>query len=77
SITGLSIRHIGEHFQHSNNTISQYFCKFIFIFSSSLFYNVYVHMPAVDEVQSGIREDPRFWLFFQDVIGALDGSHIH
>ncbi|KIN96156.1 hypothetical protein M404DRAFT_48269, partial [Pisolithus tinctorius Marx 270] len=76
-ITGLSIRHVGERFQRSNDMISQYFRKFIFIFSLSPFYDAYVHMPAVDEVQSGIREDPRFWPFFQDAIGALDGSHIH
>ncbi|KIO00268.1 hypothetical protein M404DRAFT_153038 [Pisolithus tinctorius Marx 270] len=76
SITGLSIRHVGEHFQRSNDTISRYFCKFVFIFSSSPFYDAYVHMPAVDEVQSGIREDPRFWPFFQDAIGVTLRSHV-
>ncbi|KIO02039.1 hypothetical protein M404DRAFT_100502, partial [Pisolithus tinctorius Marx 270] len=76
-ITGLTIRHVGECFQHLNDMISRYFHKFVFIFSSLPFYNVYVHMPAVDEVQSGIREDTRFWLFFQNAIGVLDGSHIH
>ncbi|KIK21682.1 hypothetical protein PISMIDRAFT_84612, partial [Pisolithus microcarpus 441] len=41
SITGLTIRHVGEHFQHSNETISQYFQKLLFIFSSSPFYPEY------------------------------------
>ncbi|KIO01318.1 hypothetical protein M404DRAFT_103824, partial [Pisolithus tinctorius Marx 270] len=76
-ITGLTIRHVGKCFQHLNDTISQYFHKFVFIFSSLPFYNVYIHMPAMDEVQSGIREGPRFWPFFWNAIGALDGSHIH
>jgi hypothetical protein len=31
SVTGLSIRHIGERFQHSNETISLYFFLFFFI----------------------------------------------
>ncbi|KIN94977.1 hypothetical protein M404DRAFT_50762, partial [Pisolithus tinctorius Marx 270] len=76
-ITGLTIRHVGKHFQHLNDIISWYFCKFVCIFSLSPFYDVYGHMPAVDEVQSGIREHPTFWQFFWDAIGVLDGSHIH
>ncbi|KIN97674.1 hypothetical protein M404DRAFT_44249, partial [Pisolithus tinctorius Marx 270] len=75
-ITGLTIRHVGKCFQCLNDMISRYFCKFVFIFSLLPFYDVYIHMPAVDEVQSGIREDTRFWPFFQDAIGVLDGSHI-
>ncbi|KAF9060559.1 hypothetical protein BDP27DRAFT_1177700, partial [Rhodocollybia butyracea] len=32
-VTGLSIRHVGERFQHSNETISQYFKVVIFAFN--------------------------------------------
>ncbi|KIN95067.1 hypothetical protein M404DRAFT_115192, partial [Pisolithus tinctorius Marx 270] len=41
SVTGLTIRHISEHFQWSNETISQYFCKILFILSLSPFYSMY------------------------------------
>ena len=34
-------------------------------------------MPAPDEVQAEIRSNPRFWPYFKDVIGTLDGSHLH
>ena len=93
SVTGLSIRHTSEHFQQSNETISwcvlahvlssihcilsRYFHKMVIIFSSVPFYTTYVHMPAPDKVQAEIWSNPRFWPYFKDVIGALDGSHIH
>ncbi|KIK11732.1 hypothetical protein PISMIDRAFT_78933, partial [Pisolithus microcarpus 441] len=77
SVTSLTIRHVGERFQRSNDTISRYFHKLLSIFSSSPFYSAYVHMPDTDEVQPEIRENTRFWPFFQHAIGALDGSHIH
>ncbi|KIM59389.1 hypothetical protein SCLCIDRAFT_90533, partial [Scleroderma citrinum Foug A] len=76
-VTGLSIRHTSEHFQQSNETISWYFHKMVIIFSSAPFYTTYVHMPAPDKVQAEIWSNPRFWPYFKDVIGALDGSHIH
>jgi hypothetical protein len=48
------------------------------IFSSSPFYTKHVHLPtARDPVPSRIRQNPKFWPFFKDVLGALDGSHIH
>ena len=49
----------------------------VIIFSSAPFYTTYIHMPAPDEVQAEIRSNPRFWPYFKDVIGTLDGSHIH
>ncbi|KIN94544.1 hypothetical protein M404DRAFT_95897, partial [Pisolithus tinctorius Marx 270] len=77
SVTGLTIRHVGERFQQSNETISRYFRKILFILSSSPFYSTYVKMPGADDIQPKIRGDKRFWLYFKDVIGALDRSHIH
>jgi len=90
SVTGLSIRHTSERFQRSNETISQYvvfsstnptlsryFHKMVSIFSSAPFYTTHVHMPTPDEVQTEIRNNPRFWPYFKNAIGALDGSHIH
>jgi hypothetical protein len=48
------------------------------VFSSPPFYSKYVHLPSADEpVPQKIHRNPKFWPFFQDAIGALDGSHIH
>ena len=38
SVTGLSIRHLGERFQHSNETISKCFRSILFTLSSPPFY---------------------------------------
>ena len=45
SVTGLSIQHTGECFQHSNDTISKYFQKMLVIFSSAPFYTTYITLP--------------------------------
>src|SRR6267154_4734766 len=46
------------------------------IFSSPPFYSKYVKLPD-DSVPPKIRQNPKFWPFFKDAIGAIDGSHIH
>ncbi|KIM61587.1 hypothetical protein SCLCIDRAFT_54529, partial [Scleroderma citrinum Foug A] len=38
-VTGLSIRHVGERFQRSNDMISRYFRKMVAIFSSEPLYS--------------------------------------
>src|ERR1700720_880135 len=63
-------------------TVSQitfrYFQHILLIFSSHPFYTNYVHLPATgDPAPHEIRENPKFWPYFKDVLGALDGSHIH
>jgi hypothetical protein len=48
------------------------------IFSSPPFYTKYVCLPtAEDPVPTKIRNDSKFWPYFKDAVGALDGSHIH
>lgn len=45
---------------------------------SDPFYNTYVCLPTVhDPVPPKIRNNSKFWPFFKDCLGALDGSHIH
>jgi len=46
------------------------------IFSSSPFYTKYVQLPDAS-VPNKICHNPKFWPFFKDTIGAIDGSHIH
>ena len=47
-------------------------------FSSPPFYTEYVHLPQVgDEMPDEIHENPKFFPFFQDAIGAMDGTHFN
>ena len=45
SVTGLTIRHTGEQFQRSNDTISKYFHRMLGIFSKEPFYTTYINLP--------------------------------
>ena len=57
---------------------SSYFRHMLFIFSSYPFYTKYVKLPTADDpVMHEIRNNPKFWPYFKDALGALDGSHIH
>ncbi|KAF8433331.1 hypothetical protein L210DRAFT_3307780, partial [Boletus edulis BED1] len=76
-VTGLTIRHVAERFQRSNDTISKYFRRILGAFSSSPIYNKYVRLPrSNDNTPQAIQENPRFMPFFKDAIGALDSTHI-
>ena len=46
------------------------------IFLSPPFYTDYVSLPAADDPpMSYITDNPKFFPFFQDAIGAIDGTH--
>src|SRR5882762_6013756 len=50
----------------------------LFIFSSHPFYTKYVNLPSIDDpVPSKICDNPKFWPYFKDAIGTINGSHIH
>ena len=50
----------------------------VLIFSSRPFYTNYVHLPTHNNpVPPEIRNNPKFWPYFKDALGALDGSHIY
>ena len=40
-------------------------------------YTQHVHLSDSTKIHTCIQENLRFWPFFKDAIGALDGSHIH
>ncbi|KIK10543.1 hypothetical protein PISMIDRAFT_124272 [Pisolithus microcarpus 441] len=69
----MSIRHVGECFQRSNETISWYVHltehKSFLTITMSLVQ--YVCMPTSDAIQPEIGKNSRFWPFFKDVISAL------
>jgi len=55
----------------------RYFRRFLCVFSSYPFYNAYVRLPKPSEHCSEvIQYNPRFYPYFADAIGALDGTHI-
>lgn len=50
----------------------------LIIFSSPPFYTKYVRLPTeFDPTPPQIRNEPKFWPFFKNAIGAIDGSHIN
>ena len=56
----------------------RYFKRVLYMFSDPSFYNRYVKLPAADDpVSSKIADDPKLYPFFQNVVGALDGTHIN
>ncbi|KAJ3991095.1 hypothetical protein F5050DRAFT_1539800, partial [Lentinula boryana] len=76
-VTGLSIHHVGERFQHANPTISKYFVEVLEKLSSPDFYNQYVQLPPSDEpIPDFIRTNKKFFPFFVGALGAVDGTHI-
>ncbi|KIK17358.1 hypothetical protein PISMIDRAFT_44378, partial [Pisolithus microcarpus 441] len=78
-ITGLPIRHVGEHFQRSNDTISRYFHKMVAVFALEPFYSKYISLLFTSSATTphpSICENYRFWPYFKDAIGAIDSSHI-
>ncbi|KAJ7146791.1 hypothetical protein C8R44DRAFT_539610, partial [Mycena epipterygia] len=76
-VTGIAIDHVAERFQHSHTTISVHFRKILDILSGHEFYTKYVGPPQVnDPPPEAIRLNPKFWPFFQNALGAIDGTHI-
>jgi len=62
----------------ANLVCYRYFLKMLTFFSSSPFYNDHVKLPRVDApIPPEIRNNPKFYPFFQDALGAIDGTHIN
>ena len=95
-VTGLSIQHVSERFQHATDTTSQYeshifsfsilitttfyryFLKMLVIFSSPPLYTNFIRPPKVgDPVPEYIFNDPKLYPFFEDALGAINGSHFN
>ncbi|KAJ7083969.1 hypothetical protein B0H15DRAFT_756135, partial [Mycena belliarum] len=55
----------------------RYFRQILIAISSPEFYGKYVHLlSANDPVSTSISENPKFFPFFCDAIGSMDGTHI-
>ncbi|XP_028084221.1 uncharacterized protein LOC114285380 [Camellia sinensis] len=67
-------RVVQERFQHSGQTISKYFNR---VLKAVCRLGKQVTRPLdFDEVPAEIRHNPRFYHFFKDCVGAIDGTHI-
>lgn len=56
----------------------RYFKQMLKFFSSPPFYTDYVRLPDVnDPIPPEIRQNPKFFPFFKDALGAIDGTHIN
>ena len=53
-----------------------YFKNTLNILSSLPFYTKYITFPTGETIPLKIRQNPKFFPFFQHAIGAVDGSHI-
>lgn len=55
----------------------RYFKAVLRMFSGPDFYNRYVKLPSLDDpVPSHIYDNPKFYPYLKDVVGAMDGTHI-
>ena len=78
SVTGLTIWHVGECFQWSNETISHYFHHIPSIMSSHPFFTRHVVLPTpATPMPDIIHYNPRFWPWLWGALGALDGGHFN
>ncbi len=54
------------------------FLTILYALSSPPFYSAHVRLPTVnDAVPSEILSNPKFFPFFKDCLGAMDGTHIN
>jgi hypothetical protein len=58
--------------------LSRYFITMLVAFSSDPFFNKHVQLPHDHQpVPPKIRDNPKFFPFFKDTLGAIDGTHIN
>ncbi|KAF7314852.1 putative nuclease HARBI1-like protein [Mycena kentingensis (nom. inval.)] len=73
--TGCSTRVLQERFQHSGSTISVYIHVVLDCLTGS-FYSKQVHLPP-DSTPPEVKETGKFYPYFRNARGAIDGSHFH
>lgn len=57
-------------------SLNSYFCKMVVILSSSPSYTTFVTPSDNNAVSLKISSNPKFWPYFKNVVGAINGSHI-
>ena len=69
-----SNRDVQERFQHSGDTVSRHFHQVLH--AVNLLIPDYIKLPSTSETCVSITSTPKFYTYFNDCIGALDGTHI-
>ncbi|XP_042488303.1 uncharacterized protein LOC122068492 [Macadamia integrifolia] len=75
-ITGVgpTNRAVEERFQHSGQTVNYYFGKVLQgVLKLS---KEYIKAPSFDEIPMEIIANNKWWPYFKDCIGAIDGTHV-
>ena len=69
-----SNREVQERFQHSGETVSRHFHAVLQAINKLVSH--YIKLPDPNITPTAITSDVRFYSFFNECIGALDGTHI-
>ena len=67
-------RDIQERFQHSGETVSRYFHAVLQALNELV--PDYIKLPDENQLPTAIASNSKFYPFFKNCIGALDGTHI-
>ncbi|KAF8153668.1 hypothetical protein BJ912DRAFT_804478, partial [Pholiota molesta] len=74
--TGLANSEMQERFQRSGWMVSKCFHRLLNMLVSKEFYGTYVRLPT-NNVPPEIQHNPKFFPYFSECRGALDGSLLH
>jgi len=67
---------IQERFQHSGKTVSRHFHDVLIACLNLSIEYIKPRDPLFRDSHAKIQSDQRYWPFFKNVIGAIDGTHI-
>ena len=69
-----SNRDVQERFQHSGETVSRHFHEVLN--AVNVLVPEYIRLPSASDMSVNITSNAKFYSYFNDCIGALDGTHI-
>ena len=72
---GTSVRKLGHEFSHSEETIHRYVYK-VFTTLEQWFHARISTMVPLEHMPSYIRNNRKFYPYFKDCVGAIDGTHV-
>jgi DDE superfamily endonuclease len=71
---GSGFRDCEERFQHSGETVYRHFHSVLDALTALV--PQYIQSPPNDEIPEKITSDPKFYPYFENCLGAVDGTHI-
>ncbi|XP_050897585.1 uncharacterized protein LOC127104449 [Lathyrus oleraceus] len=73
---GVGNRMIQERFQHSGETVSRHFHRVLRACLKLSMKYIKPEGPTFHDCHSKIKNDQRYWPFFKNAIGAINGTHV-